>query len=311
MEQYFNEPTNQASSIRKISANDKFVLNLIISCVIGLLWGILIFLIDGFIIGTTRKKIDSPDLVKSGNKTSIPADKLVIAGRLILAAFVGYIISIPVEILAFKQEILAAIVEEDKNVKVTEDKSSSKTVLQNIISRIKEAEEKYKIADKAYHNYNTSGAKISNIPKDSQQYRITLLDRESEKNKAELALKEAQIEYEMCNSTRISCWTPNPGLMRLYKTIDKLDDKFLPWLIRFVFIFIDILPVLTKISKKTDNYDVAIASKESKKKANFKLEQITLNTEIEILENKFKFKKEKMEKLSKDIEDKIQENITV
>jgi hypothetical protein len=292
------EHKNQSNSIKGILVTDKLLSNLIISCVIGLLWGTLIFLIDGFIIGTTRKNIDPTHQIGTATITLIRKDTFVIAGRLILAAFVGYIISIPVEILAFKQEILAKIVEQDK-----------KSNYENMKLIKKEAQVKYDKAYDNYHNFDTSGARVLKISKDSSEFKIKLLKTEIEKNRDYVDLKKAKIEDERCKSTRISCWTPNPGLMRLYKAIDGLDDKFLPWLIRFVFIFIDILPILTKISKKADNYDVALATNEFKKKIAFKLEEIKLNTEVEIIENKSKLKKEETQKISASIENKIEENI--
>lgn len=80
-----------------------------ISLLLGLLWGLLIFNLDRYIVSTIRKNIVSNHVSSTRRLTSRLRELLLYLPRILLAVFIGTTIAVPLELKFFEREINAQI----------------------------------------------------------------------------------------------------------------------------------------------------------------------------------------------------------
>jgi hypothetical protein len=274
-----NPPESQLAK----DSNTQIPISLIIAIVSGIIWGVAIFCIDRFIISSTRKTVlldENNDSGSYSDKIKAGAAKiLMISSRLGFAIFVGSVISIPAEILAFESEIFREIAISDQANPGSGDSDlrgakSEEESLKDKKDELDGKEEDFKYATEKNSNSIDWGAKSLKVDVDSDQHQESKQDKQGIMLKAELAYWEAKIDYTLCSNKTVSCWDPSPGLLRRYQQLKKLEegedestkpfDFSLIFLIKLLFVLLDVLPVLVKTLKPQDAYDLELHASEER-----------------------------------------------
>jgi hypothetical protein len=246
--------------------------NLIASIFFGLIWGLLIFNLDRFIVSSIKKRDRKSDEFAQ----AVP--------RLILALIIAVVISTPLELKIFEKEINAQLLQ-TKNAMTVENQSQVKTIYASELDALKNehAAIDQKITTKElevnglYDTYiaEAEGAagtmRVGKGPvyKEKREKHDALLAELSElKTDARLQQREIDSSIEevmLAQSTHISETQPIiDGFDGLMARVNALHT--LPWLPSFfiflLFLAIETSPIFAKLLSPKGSYDIRMAEAE-------------------------------------------------
>lgn len=294
-----------------------------VSIFFGLLWGLLIFNLDRFIVSTIKKR----DSFKKEFLQALP--------RIILAIIIAVVISKPLEIKIFEKEINQVLLEQKNNLSLANQQQilqqytpEISALKNNIITLKNEILLKEKETNTLYAIYiseaeGTAGTKLLGkgpvYEEKREKHDASLLELQAlkETNNQKINVIEKQIsklkeDYNNAINTSQPIIDGFDGLMARINALKKL-----PWLPSFfiflLFLTIETSPIIAKLLSPKGEYDWKLEDQESSIKTwvNQKTQQreqlletdIYLNNKIysEIKEEKevYSFKKEKAKEVLK------------
>ncbi len=247
--------------------------NYIVAILFGLIWGLLIFNLDRFIVGTIKKR---------DNKWS---EIWQATPRLLLAVIIAVVISKPLELKLFEKEIDRVLLEEKNNMTLANQEQIAQqytpeiTKLNNEITGLKEEiNTKEAETNALYDTYiseaeGTAGTKILGkgpVYKEKREKHDASLAELSQlkiDNNEKIKDKEAQItELMALQKTQTSNAQPIidnfDGLMARITALNKL-----PWFTSFfiflLFLAVETSPIFAKIIAPKGEYDEKLADVEN------------------------------------------------
>jgi Domain of unknown function (DUF4407) len=254
----------------------------IFAIVLGIIWGLLIFNIDRFLVSTMRK-YEVP-LMKQFGLAFL---------RLILALFIGLVISRPLELRLFDKEINNQIITDthievqsnNKNIdvqygtitKTIQDEIKKLEARRDSINiRLKHLETSYiQESDGTGGSGNRGFKKIATIKKDAfdaaqkesqpelQRISNELISKTTELSDIQKKIKDSKI-------SEAKTFEENAGFLAKNKALSNLIAKndgvyWTALLITLLIIIIEILPILSKLIIQIGPYDVAIGRMDKEK----------------------------------------------
>ncbi|WP_417354080.1 DUF4407 domain-containing protein [Flavobacterium sp.] len=252
--------------------------NIYTSVFFGLVWGLLIFNLDRFIVSTIRKR------------ERFGQELLQATPRIILALIIAVVISKPLEIKIFQKEIDTVLLKE-KNELAMANKKQVADYYQSDLDRNKasidslksEIAQKEKEVNELYSTYiteaeGTSGTmKLGKGPvykekRDKHDTALAQLDTLRKRNKVKIAAKEAEA-VTLRNNLDKKITETQPiidkfdGLMARINALNKLP--LLPSLfIMLLFLAIETAPIIAKLLSLKGEYDFKLEDSEMALKTN-------------------------------------------
>lgn len=288
-----------------------FAFNLIfnsnlIAISLALFWGSIIFNLDRYIVSSMRISDNKfREFVKA-----IP--------RLLIAILIAMIISKPLEIKLFKSEISAFLSKEKTNQsdQIRQKYNADLKIIESKTADLEASfQKKLLLRDKYYEEYKcectgTCGTKVKGYGEEcrsrKERYDLFLLELNQEKIRKDSILKQYFLEknkiQKTIDSEKAFILAHQYGLfdqIRALNQIDKISSVF----IFFIFMMIEIAPVLTKLLSSRGPYDNLILESEIqfemsylRKLDNFdnervkskKLKEISTNMELKSKESEIK-----------------------
>ena len=252
--------------------------NIYTSVFFGLIWGLLIFNLDRFIVSTIRKR------------ERFGQELLQATPRIILALIIAVVISKPLEIKIFQKEIDTVLLKE-KNELAMANKKQAADYYQSDLDRNKasidslksEIVQKEKEVNDLYSTYiteaeGTSGTmKLGKGPvykekRDKHDAALAQLDTLRKRNEAKIAAKEAEaVTLRSDLDKKITETQPIidkfDGLMARINALNKLP--LLPSLfIMLLFLAIETAPIIAKLLSPKGEYDFKLEDSETALKTN-------------------------------------------
>lgn len=252
--------------------------NIYTSVFFGLIWGLLIFNLDRFIVSTIRKR------------ERFAQELLQATPRIILALIIAVVISKPLEIKIFQKEIDTVLLKE-KNELAMANKKQVADYYQSDLDRNKasidslksEIVQKEKEVNELYSTYiteaeGTSGTmKLGKGPvykekRDKHDNALVQLDTLRKRNEAKIAVKEAEaVTLRSDLDKKITETQPIidkfDGLMARINALNKLP--LLPSLfIMLLFLAIETAPIIAKLLSPKGEYDFKLEDSETALKTN-------------------------------------------
>ena len=265
--------------------------NIYIALAFGLVWGLLIFNLDRFIVSTLRKK----DSFRSELFQATP--------RILLAVIIAFIISKPLELKIFEKEINRVLLEEKNQMTLA---NKNQIALQFIPSinelseEIKKLEQQITVKEeevsKLYNNFiyeaeGTAGTfKLGKGPvykEKREKHDYALAELEELKTKNNNKIKQLELEIFNLNTTyKEKVVSSQPvidgfdGLMARIMALGKLP--FWPsFFIFLLFLAIETSPIIAKLVSERGVYDFKLEDYENTVKSNL----VQKNKEREYLNN--------------------------
>ena len=266
-----------------ISAASSEPITIILSMLFGIIWGLIIFNIDRFIVASTGKGDGSEAITFGEIKTAIP--------RIIMGIIIAITISKPVELRMFQQEIEVELnsrrqeVRKLKLQKIDEIYQKQYDEIQNEVERLRqEVIEKDKVRKDAQDTYNQeisgegslAGRGIGDIAREKMKL-LELAQAEYDTVKYQNNIKIVgweQKKLETDNKKNLEITNANinaqslDGLMARLKVVDELAkgkdedgnviEENIPWIIIFItllFMAIELTPIFFKMMLIKSPYD--------------------------------------------------------
>ena len=244
----------------------------------GLVWGLLIFNLDRFIVSTIRKR------------NSFGQELIQATPRIILAIIIAIVISKPLEIKIFQKEIDTVLLKEKNELAIANkqqvadyyatDITNNKTAIDSLKSEINKKE---KEVNDLYSTYiteaeGTSGTmKLGKGPvytekREKHDAALKQLDTLRKNNLAKIAEKEKQaVAMQVSLDKKIDETQPVidkfDGLMSRINALNKLP--FLPsFFIMLLFLAIETSPIIAKLLSPKGEYDFKLEDAEMALKTN-------------------------------------------
>jgi hypothetical protein len=239
----------------------------------GLIWGLLIFNLDRFIVATIKKT------------NNFKTEFLQATPRIILAVIIAIVISKPLEMKIFEKEINQVLLEE-KNAMTLANKEQIATqyipkierLNANILALKNEIANKETETNALYDTYiseaeGTAGTKllgkgpVYKEKRDKHDAALTELQALKKSNGDKIAVLEAEIAaLDLAYTDQVSNTQPIidgfDGLMARINALDKL-----PWLPSFfiflLFLAIETSPIIAKLLSPKGTYDYKLEDEES------------------------------------------------
>ncbi|WP_345190763.1 DUF4407 domain-containing protein [Algibacter agarivorans] len=252
--------------------------NLYTAIFFGLVWGLLIFNLDRYIVSTIKK-------------TGHAIDELIQASpRIILAVIIAVVISKPLELKIFEKEINQVLLEQKNDLTLANKNQIAELFtptilgLNNDIANLqKEIETKEAEVNQLYNTYiaeaeGTAGTKLLGkgpVYKEKREKHDGLLAELQQlkaENKVKIAANETQItklkgEYETQIINTQPIINNFDGLMARVNALGKL-----PWLPSFfiflLFLAIETSPIFAKLLSPKGTYDFKLEDQEATVKTN-------------------------------------------
>lgn len=242
----------------------------ILSIIFGIIWGLMIFNIDRFIVTSTGKGDGTEKITWDEFKSAIP--------RIIMGAIIAITISKPIEIRMFQTEINNKLYEKqlilqkefekrttanfEERLKVVEDELGDVgKQKQDLIERIKVAEQAY--TDNLMGKANGIAAGDGPLSK-ALKSQIDNLNRELDrfnemnKNKIETAdkkRKEILEEKEKALATNVQVAKGLDGLLERIKLAHEVAGFWITLFITLLFMAIELTPIFFKLMLNKTPYD--------------------------------------------------------
>jgi hypothetical protein len=301
-----------------------------ISLIFGAIWGLLIFNLDRFMVNT---------MYSDGTEKITPEEWRGAFPRLILAIFIGVVISTPIELRIFKDKIQAQLII-DQGKAQTDMMDNQKSIANQILAleakkksnneRLdKKRFEQKNIEDQAYKEATGHGlsgkAGIGNYTKQLQE-RAANLKREADTLEVETKRANAAVDIQLAplydqqhrhianNETAAKSMKGFAAELNALNEITFKESSSLSLariLIMFLFVAIEIIPTLFKLMMIDGAYDGALKAEKHRMRllADQRISDINdnINTEVQIsteknkqrLEAEILANKELMEKIAK------------
>ncbi len=242
----------------------------ILSIVFGIIWGLIIFNIDRFIVTSTGKGDGTEKITWEEFKGAIP--------RILMGAIIAITISKPVEIRMFKTEIDNKLYAKQQELK----KEFEKTTTANFEERLKVVEgdlgkvgeernkliERVKIVEQAYtdnlmgkgKNINAGNGPLSKALKNQLDAINDELDRFDKINgdkikEADKKRKEILAEKDIALSKNVEVANGLDGLLERIKISDEVAGFWISLFITLLFMAIELTPVFFKLMLTKTPYD--------------------------------------------------------
>jgi len=245
-----------------------------LSIVFGLFWGLLIFNLDRYIVSTIGKGDGTQKITWEEWKIATP--------RLLMAILLGFVISTPLELKLFEDEIELEItanknsqIEERKNqlnsefaeISVYEGKIDN---LRNQINTKREEKDKYYDEYICERDGTCGTGKQGRGPEyleKKQRYESSLADFKSIESANVSQISEIKTKLDILYGEKkyrekeyIEAADKNLGLLARLDALSRLTKQsttllFSKWLITLLFIFIEVAPVLFKLMSDSGPYD--------------------------------------------------------
>jgi len=247
--------------------------NIYTSIFFGLIWGLLIFNLDRYIVSTIKKR------------DSFKSELLQAAPRIVLAIIIAIVISKPLEMKIFEKEINQVLLEE-KNAMTLENKEqlalqytpTIESLNQDITNLKNEVEQKEAETNALYDTYiaeaeGTAGTKLLGKgpvyaeKREKHDTYLAELQQLKQTNANKIAVIENQIaglntDYDKAVSTSQPVIDGFDGLMARINALNKL-----PWLPSFfiflLFLAIETAPIIAKLLAPKGEYDYKFEEQES------------------------------------------------
>jgi len=273
---------------------------------LAIFWGSIIFNLDRYIVSSMRNSDNkSREFIKA-----IP--------RLLIAILIAMIISKPLEIKLFKSEISAFLTKEKAN-QSDQIRQKYDANLKIIESKTEELEASFQkkllLRDKYYEEYKcectgTCGTKVKGYGEEcrsrKERYDLFLLELNQEKIRKDSILKQYFTQknkiQKTIDSEKAIVLAHKHGLFDQIRAMNQID-KISSFFIFFIFMMIEVAPVLTKLLSSKGPYDNLILESEIqfemsylRKLDNFdnervkrkKLKEISTNIELKSKESEIK-----------------------
>lgn len=241
-----------------------------LSFLFGIIWGLMIFNIDRFIVTSTGKGDGTEKITWDEFKSAIP--------RIIMGAIIAITISKPIEIRMFQTEINNKLYEKqlvlqkefekkttanfEERLKVVEDDLGEVgKQRQDLIERIKKAEEAY--TDNLMGKANGIGAGNGPLSKALKSQIDALnkeLDRFDQQNgdkikEADKKRKEILAEKEKALATNVQVAQGLDGLLERIKLAHEVAGFWITLFITLLFLSIELTPIFFKLMLNKTPYD--------------------------------------------------------
>jgi hypothetical protein len=235
--------------------------SLIVPLIIGLIWGLIIFNLDRFIVSSTGKGDGTEKITSSEIIGALP--------RILMALVIAFSISAPLEIVMFEGEINKIFKEKNEKllgIQKTEYETSNASdikIIEDVLA-IKNAEKAeqdaiYKknealVAYEIAHGGCRGKCEEFKILRDKSEKKSNDLKNEIDKleikrnninNERDLKLNEYKAKIE-----------GKPGLLERLLLLEEIPGAKIPvWLVRFLFIVIEVGPLFFKMMLTKSTYD--------------------------------------------------------
>ena len=266
-----------------IEAASSPILAIVSSIVFGLIWGLIIFNIDRFIVASTGKGDGSEAITLSEIKTAIP--------RILMGIIIAITISKPVELRMFQQEIEVEL--NSRRIKevgkqkreVSQLYEADLEQIQEEITRLRSDIDKYQtirqekldiLNNEVDGSGSIAGQGYGPVAKLKQQeLELAKVEYDSVRNKNEVEIESQNIKFSETDSimkkeianAEISAKSLD-GLMARLKIVDELakgkdedgnvNEDAIPWIIIFItllFMAIELTPIFFKMMLIKSPYD--------------------------------------------------------
>lgn len=242
----------------------------ILSIVFGIIWGLIIFNIDRFIVTSTGKGDGTEAITWSELKSAIP--------RIIMGAIIALTISKPVEIRMFKTEIDIKLREKQLEQQATYQAKVDKTFedreklleadmgkliieRKSLIERITKAEQEY--TDQLQGRTGAAGAGNGPLSKalksqlDALNYELEKFDQTNKKQFDDLKQKQEKLraEKETERSKNETVANGLDGLLERIKISHEVAGGVITLFITLLFMAIELTPVFFKLMLIKTPYD--------------------------------------------------------
>lgn len=248
----------------------------------GLIWGLIIFNIDRFIVTSTGKGDGTEAITISELKSALP--------RIIMGAIIALTISKPIEIRMFKTEIDIKLREKQLEQQAEYQKKVDKTYAQREILLEKEfgsiskerdaLNEKIKVAQQAYTDNlmgkaNGIGAGNGPLSKalksqmDDLENQLESFDKQNGANLKQLnSRKEAlRIEKEKARNDNEKIANGLDGLLERIKIAHEVAGGWISFFITMLFMAIELTPIFFKLMLTKTTYDYLAENRDEMIKA--------------------------------------------
>ena len=256
----------------------------------GVIWGLIIFNIDRFIVTSTGKGDGTEEITKQEFKTAIP--------RIIMGAIIALTISKPVEIRMFKTEIDAKLYEEQ--LKLEKDFESRTRV--NFAERINDVEKEnvqiqirvndylhqIKVKDSLYNIETSSGqggrikgegpvaiALKSERERLEDQLKQYVNDNKSTIDDIQQRKKSLQNELTKALKNNKKVAGGLDGLLERIKLAHEISGFWISFFITLLFMAIELTPVFFKLMLTKTPYDYLAENRDELLKADRKSTRLT------------------------------------
>lgn len=300
-----------------------------IAIVFGIVWGLLIFNLDRFMVNT---------MYSDGTHKITKEERIGATPRLILAVFIGIVISTPIELRIFKDKIQVQLNQDQSAEMQKMAKGHSaldgeilriETEKTNNIKRLdKKREELAEAEDKLYTE--TKGKGITGVEgygpaarmlqRNVDRLKLEVEKLDGEVTKANLSLdKRLDKKYEDRESYTKVDKKAEESMRGFAAELKALNTITIPWkdpalfvariLIMFLFIAIEVIPTLFKLMMIDGAYDAVLALEKHRAKVVAKEQESNINdninTNIKILTEKNKERLEAEVLANKELMEKI------
>lgn len=306
--------------------------NLIINIILAFLWGAIIFNLDRYIISSMRS---------SESKWS---DFIKAVPRMLIAIIIAVIISKPMEIQIFKSEIDAYLKVENTKLISDVDLKYAQLINENSLKK-KSTEEQFNkllmLREKYYQDYKCEcdgtcgtlkkGRGIECFSKKDkyEKFETEMISERNKRNKILKQLNEEEnvIRLQMKNEKQMLKGSLSYGLLDQIRALNNLETASSMFIL-FMFVMIEIAPILTKLMSSKGPYENLILEFEKKFEVNYlkaldnfdherlknkKMKEMSTRYEIKSKEKQIQdiVKKDaydRYEKIRSDLEKKISKN---
>lgn len=300
-----------------------------ISIVFGIVWGLLIFNLDRFMVNT---------MYSDGTHKITKEERIGATPRLILAVFIGIVISTPIELRIFKDKIQVQLNQDQSAemqkmakghsaldseiLKIETDKTKNIERLDKKREELAEAEDKLytETKGKGITGIEGYGPAARMLQRNVDRLKLEVEKLDGEVTKANLSLdKRLEIKYEDRESYAKVDKKAEESMKGFAAELKALNTITIPWndpalfvariLIMFLFISIEVIPTLFKLMMIDGAYDAVLALEKHRAKVVAKEQESnindTINTNIKILTEKNEERFEAEIKANKLLMDKI------
>lgn len=241
----------------------------LIALIFGIIWGLIIYNIDRFIVTSTGKGDGTEAITWGEFKGALP--------RLIMGCIIAISISKPLEIrilkseidtfLQVKQEALKAKQESDLDDKYALRLAELNTNKSEYQKAIDEAEDRYSLAEKEFQDELKEGpaGSSSNYGPDAKRKEILMNDRKADRNRTrelnepkinEVEQKIAALQSDkQIDKEKIK--KSISGLDGLAERIEIAEDEYpaVSWFLTLLFLAIELTPIFFKLMLIKSPYD--------------------------------------------------------